>query len=83
MTTAEKYRNDSAFHRLVDKMLAMIYQSEFTPGEMREAAIFASIRYEMENVRKVRYFYPNEERALQTLQRIATEERDGMRIKRG
>lgn len=44
-TAEEKYRHDADFKRLVDTMEHYIHMAQFTPSELREAAIFASIRY--------------------------------------
>ncbi len=43
----EKYRNDTHYRMLVDALEGMIHQAQFTPSEIREAAIYAAIRYEM------------------------------------
>ena len=41
-----KYYNDPHYHQLVDVMVNMIVQAQYTPSEMREAAILASIIYQ-------------------------------------
>ena len=43
----EKYDNDITYRNLVDTMESLIHAGQFTPSELREAAVFASIRYEM------------------------------------
>lgn len=45
-TPKEKYYSDPHYHQLVDVMVSMIVQAKYTPSEMREAAILASIIYE-------------------------------------
>lgn len=45
-TPKEKYYSDPHYHQLVDVMVGMITQAKYTPSEMREAAILASIIYE-------------------------------------
>lgn len=40
-----RYRIDPVFKRLVDYMTSFLMQADFTPTEMREAAILASIKY--------------------------------------
>lgn len=42
-----KYLNDAEFHTLVDSMEAFIHHARYTPSEMREAAMLASIHFEI------------------------------------
>lgn len=46
MTPRERYQNDVKFHTLVDLMVHEIAECQYTPTEMREAAILASIIYD-------------------------------------
>lgn len=41
----EKYLNDPTFHMVVDSMYNLIEKCQLTPDEIREAAMFAAIRY--------------------------------------
>jgi hypothetical protein len=45
-TPRDRYNNDAQFSTLVDMMVNHIINAHFTPSEMREAAIMASIIYE-------------------------------------
>lgn len=42
----EAYLNDPMFHNLVDAMIVAIDRLEFTPSEVRQAAIYACYRHE-------------------------------------
>lgn len=46
MKMRDRYEQDPAFHALVDMMYAAIVQGQFTPTEIREAAMLAQIKYE-------------------------------------
>lgn len=45
-TPREKYFKDLEYHALVDTLVAFINQAKYTPSEIREACILASIIYE-------------------------------------
>lgn len=47
----EKYMNDPEYHNLVCVLESLIETARFTPSELREACILASINYEMRHVR--------------------------------
>ena len=47
----EKYMNDPEYHQLVNMLESFIERARFTPSELREAAVLASINYEMRHVR--------------------------------
>lgn len=48
-TPEEKYNNDVEYHHLVDYLECLIVKAHFTPSELREACILATIHYEMSN----------------------------------
>ena len=50
-TPREKYMNDPEYHQLVRMLEDFIERARFTPSELREAAMLASINYEMRHVR--------------------------------
>lgn len=43
----ERYENDPDYGRMVDHMVSLINKAHFSPSEMREMAVLASIRYEL------------------------------------
>lgn len=50
-TPREKYMNDPQYRALVDVLHGYIAQAQFTPSEVREAAMMACIKYEMGQLR--------------------------------
>ena len=51
-TPKDKYLNDPRYHELVNMLEQLIERAEFTPSELREACVLASINYEMRHVRQ-------------------------------
>jgi hypothetical protein len=51
MTPREKYESDAAYHNLVCVLEGLIHKADYTPSELREACIYACIRYESYQVR--------------------------------
>ena len=64
-TPREKYMNDAEYNHLVRTLEGLIEAARFTPSELREACILASINYEMRHVRSVSI--PQVDRALDVL----------------
>lgn len=52
-TPDARYREDTTFHRLVDMLEAHLHNLDFTPSELRDAAMLASLHFEMRRVRHV------------------------------
>lgn len=50
-TPDARYRVDIKFRQLVDMMEAHMHSCDFTPTEMREAALLAAINYERRRIR--------------------------------
>ena len=48
----DRYMNDPEYHYLVDIMESMIAKNQFTPSEMRDAAVMASINYQRNRMRQ-------------------------------
>ncbi len=46
MTPREKFENDPQYHAMVMTMLGFITRAEYTPSELREIALLASIMHE-------------------------------------
>lgn len=44
------YLNDVSYHRLVDTLIGLIHECQFTPSEIRSASMLASIIYEENRV---------------------------------
>jgi hypothetical protein len=62
----EKYQNDPEYNHLVCMLESMIEQARFTPSELREACVLASINYEMRHIRE-RQIDPRTQDALRVL----------------
>lgn len=59
-TPQEKFDNDTAYRGLVTMLEAYFHRAEFTPSELREACIFAAIRYASYTVYPFRYLESKE-----------------------
>lgn len=53
MSTTERYQTDAQFRQLVDLMYSYIDHAQFTPSEIREAAMLAHILYEERRLRPI------------------------------
>ncbi len=73
-TPKEKYQNDPAYHHLVCTLEQLIEQARFTPSELREACLLASINYEMRHVRE-QVIDPRALEAMDTLERCFIDKR--------
>jgi hypothetical protein len=69
----ERYNNDPHFRVLVDMMVGHIHELNYTPSEMREAAMLASIIYEEHNVSQMRIIEPDVEDALRVIRKRVEE----------
>lgn len=67
-TPKEKYRNDPEYHQLVNMLESFIERAKFTPSELREAAILASINYEMRHLNRPNIIESSIDDALRTLE---------------
>jgi len=74
----DRYNDDPEFHQLVKMMEALVHQGRFTPSEMREAAILASILYEELHLRDYTMLYVNREveESLYTIRQWVDEKHD-------
>ena len=52
-TPREKYENDAQYRVLVDLMVTQIETCQYTPSEMREAAVLACILYEQTRLKMI------------------------------
>ena len=69
-----KYQTDALFKNLVDYMESFIQRGDFTPSEVREASMLASIRYEMSTPRRMYIPSPRLEIELDKFHQIVDEE---------
>ena len=59
-TIRERYNTDAAFRILVQTLYACLDRAEYTPTEIREAAMLAQIMYEETHVRRPMIFTRND-----------------------
>jgi len=67
----EKYMNDPEYNELVKMLENFIERARFTPSELREACVLASINYEMRHIRE-RQIDPRVEDAFRTLDKFTS-----------
>lgn len=53
MSAEDRYRYDPVFSQLVDMIYAGIVDHQFTPTEVRDAAMLAAMKYEMKYSRSL------------------------------
>ena len=53
MTAEERYLHDPIFHLLVDQIYVAIERKQYTPTEVRDAAMLASLRWERTHARSL------------------------------
>lgn len=70
----EKYQNDPEYNHLVCMLESMIEQARFTPSELREACVLASINYEMRHIRE-QQIDPRTQDALRVLDEFTSRRR--------
>lgn len=70
-TPRDKCMNDPEYNHLVDTLSGLIEHARFTPSELREACVLASINYEMKHIRD-HHIDPRVNDALLTLDRWAS-----------
>lgn len=51
----ERYFRDSTFKSLVDTLHAAMQNLHITPSELRDAAMYAQIKFEMENPQNTKF----------------------------
>ena len=69
-----KYQNDVQFKNLTDMMESFIQKGDFTPSEVREASMLASINYEMMSPRRMYIPTPRLEIELDSFHQMVDEE---------
>ena len=69
-----KYQTDSKFKNLVDYMESFIQKGDFTPSEVREASMLASIHYELTSINRMYIPSPRLEIELDKFQQVVNEE---------
>lgn len=50
MEQRERYLHDPEFHALVDRIYYLLLQGQFTISELKEAVVFASFKFESEQI---------------------------------
>lgn len=69
-----KYQTDSKFKSLVDLFESFLHRADYTPSEVREAAMLASIHYEMTSLKRMYIASPRLEIELHKFHEIVDEE---------
>lgn len=70
----QRYQDDPQYHALVDTIHGLISRCDFTPSEVRQAAVLACIHFEASRIQKHSIpMVPELEQALQTINKYANE----------
>lgn len=48
----ERYQNDAEFHSVVEMFYRLIFEHKMSLAELKDALMFAGLKFEMENVRE-------------------------------
>jgi hypothetical protein len=69
-TPRQKYQHDPQYRQLVQAMLAQVHEAQFTPSEIREAAILACIMYEETRIRTCDFVVPDIEESFDNIHKF-------------
>jgi len=60
VTAEERYIHDPVFRRLVDTIYEGVCEKQYTPTEVRDAAMLAALKYEQTHLRWISQTKPSE-----------------------